>query len=247
MLVGERLFQEYDSVQIIRDVTITVDEGGATVLLGKSGSGKSTLLRTLSLVDRPQSGRVSLDGKTFFPDETRMDQATTTQLWPDVTLVFQQFYLWPHVTLRQNILLPAQLRGKPVDRADHLCDALGVSDFLSRYPNQISVGQRQRTALARALLLQPKILLLDEITSAQDVQHVALILDVLRNAVSNGMGLLVVSHHLGFARQILSMSRTPRVVFLDAGSVIESGGIECLESPRSDGLQIYVNLSRSLA
>lgn len=244
MLVGERLVQEYDGVRIIRDVTISVATGAVTVLIGKSGSGKSTLLRTLSLVDPPRAGTVSLDSRSIFPSSDISDGAHS--IWPRITLVFQQFFLWPHITVRQNIALPARLRGNAVDQTESLCRSLGIDALLDRYPNQISVGQRQRAAIARALLLNPRFLLLDEITSAQDVQHIALILEVLQHAVDSGMGLLVVSHHFGFVRRLLSTSPASRVVFLDAGSVVESGGIEHLESPASDELREYVTLSRAL-
>jgi arginine transport system ATP-binding protein len=244
VLVGDRLFQEYDGVQIIRDVTISVGSGAVTVLIGKSGSGKSTLLRTLSILDPPRAGTVSLGSRRIFP---RSDVSSGAHWeWPGITLVFQQFFLWPHITVRQNVLLPARLRGKPVDQAESLCRSLAIDDLLERYPNQISVGQRQRAALARALLLNPQFLLLDEITSAQDVQHISLILEVLQGAVRNGMGLLVVSHHFGFVRRLLSTSPASQVVFLNAGSVVEAGGVEHLDSPTSGGLREYVTLSRAL-
>jgi len=186
-----------------------------------------------------------LDGKQAYPSSNAGDGAKT--IWPDVTIVFQQFFLWPHLTLRRNILLPASLRGRPVERADNLCDELGILHLLDRYPNQVSVGERQRAALARAILIRPRFLLLDEITSAQDVHHVALLLKVLQVVVENGTGLLVVSHHVGFARRLLSLSQSSRVVFLETGAVIETGGVDCLEAPRSDGFRKYVEFSRNLA
>jgi ABC-type methionine transport system ATPase subunit len=160
--------------------------------------------------------------------------------------VFQQFFLWPHFDVRRNIVFPATLRGKKIEKLDNICDALGIGDLLDRYPRQISVGQRQRVALARALVLGPRYLLLDEITSAQDVQHVALILDALHETARRGTGVLVVSHHFGFVRRLLSTSSECQVVFLENGAVVESGGIEHLESPHSDGLREYTTLARTL-
>lgn len=242
--IGDKILQEYEGTRIIREATISVYAGAVTILIGKSGSGKSTLLRTLSLVDPPSAGTIYIDQQQIFPT-TKYPQEKYS-LWPDVTVVFQQFFLWPHITVQRNITLPARLRDKSINQADKICYQLGIGDLLNRYPNQISVGQRQRVALARALLLQPRFLLLDEITSAQDVQHISLILNVLCNAVSNGIGLLVVTHHLGFARRLLSTSHNSQVVFLDAGVVIEHGGAECLEAPLSDGLRAYLELSHKL-
>lgn len=244
MLCGEGLSKKYNDTWVLREASIVVGSGGVTVLLGQSGSGKSTLLRLLSLVDEPFSGSIRLGDYQIYPAVSR---GAVAPLWPDVTVVFQQFALWPHVTLSQNILLPSKLRSRSVSQFRVLCEELGIQDLLSRYPSQVSVGQRQRVALARAILLRPRFLLLDEVTSAQDVQHVALILDVLRSAVSDGLGLLVVTHHLGFARQILSMVQEPRVVFLESGSVAESGGADLLVTPKSGALQRYLTLSKMLA
>ena len=209
---------------------------------GKSGCGKSTLLRTLSLVDPPKEGSISIGEQQIFPFSNNSSYSP----WPDITVVFQQFFLWPHLTIRRNLLLPAQLRQKSTTRASDMCRALALEELLDRFPNQLSVGQRQRAALAKALLLQPKFLLLDEITSAQDIQHVALMLKVLRDAINEGIGVLVVSHHFGFTRQLLLKSPSSQIVFMESGTVVESGGVECLNHPASNELRTYIQLSSSL-
>ena len=241
MLVATSLCQSYDDHPIILNATFAIAPGTVTVVIGKSGSGKTTLLRTLALADLPRSGTVSLDAHQIFPCTT---PHLASPAWPVVTLVFQQFFTWPHLNIRTNIELPASLYLKTQVSADDLCAKLEIAHLLQRFPHETSVGQRQRVALARALLLRPRYLLLDEITSAQDVQHIGSIFEVLRPAVLDGTAVVVVSHHLGFVRRLLSIADAGQVLFLDAGHIVESGGVERLHTPGTEGLDNYLKAAR---
>jgi ABC-type polar amino acid transport system ATPase subunit len=242
MLTGRAISQQYGESKVLDAVTIAVERGSITAVVGKSGSGKSTLLRALSLVDPPSEGSVIVDDKVLFP----VRSAALRAVWPMITLVFQQLYLWPHLTVAENIHLPAKRLRRPADLAPSIVAQLAIDHLLTRYPGQISTGERQRVALARALLLRPEYLFLDEITSSQDVHHVKLIYDVLSTAMTSGIGLLVVSHHLGFVRQLISLSKGAQIVCMENGQIVESGGIESLNHPRSAELGSYVTLSQTL-
>lgn len=245
VLAAANICQTYGHVRVLTDVSISVFAGSVTVLMGRSGSGKSTLLRAVSLVESPQSGTVELGQQLLFPVPT--DNSVMLAPWPDITVVFQQLFLWPHMTLRQNIRLPAKLRNKDTGRLEQLCRALGIDMLLERFPNQVSVGQRQRAAIARALLLQPRYLLLDEITSAQDIEQVANLLSLLIELVKQGMGLLVVTHHIGFAKQLLARSKVGQVVFIDHGNVVEAGNMQCMENPVSPGFKAFLAKIQTVA
>ena len=238
VLAAENISQKYGSSQVLTDVSISVHPDSVTILMGRSGSGKSTLVRAVSLVEKPQSGTITLDQRVLFPQLS--NNSPSALPWPDITVVFQQLFLWPHMTLEQNILLPARLRNKDTGRLKYLSQALGVDTILGRFPNEVSVGQRQRAAIARALLLQPKYLLLNEVTSAQDIEQVANLLSLLIDVVNEGVGLLVVTHHIGFAKQLLARSKVGQVVFIDQGRVIETGDRQCMDNPSSTGLRSFL-------
>ena len=245
VLAAENISQKYGSTQVLTNVSISVHPDSVTILMGRSGSGKSTLVRAVSLVENPQSGTITLDKQVLFPPAP--DNLSSVLPWPEITVVFQQLFLWPHMTLEQNVLLPARLRNKDTSRLQSLSQSLGIDAILGRFPNEVSVGQRQRAAIARALLLQPKYLLLDEVTSAQDIEQVANLLSLLINVVNEGVGLLVVTHHIGFAKQLLARSKVGQVVFIDQGRVIETGGRQCMENPSSAGLKDFLATIQTVA
>jgi len=212
MLTGKNIIKTYFGKEVLKGIDITIKPGKITSLIGPSGAGKTTLLRVLSMLDQPDSGSIILDDQNYnFPTNKEI------KVWPKISVVFQQLFLWPHLTLRQNILLP--LKGKVnKDRIDELIDVLQMKDFIDHYPNQASIGQRQRAALARALALNPEYLFLDEITSALDVEQSRIILSDLVKLKKKGMGIFMVAHDIDFA-----ISNTDNVFFIEEGEIIKQG------------------------
>ena len=233
MLAAQHISKSVGTLPILRDVSVAVSPGTITVVMGPSGGGKTTLLRAVSLLDPPTTGTVEIDEKSFsFPSTA--DYAP----WPDVTIVFQQLFLWPHLTLRQNIELPLKLRQRTVDAAEleRGIDVFQLRDVIDNYPNQASTGERQRAALLRATTLRPKYLLLDEVTSALDIEQVAVLLTELQALRAKGIGILLVTHLLSFARQTAD-----RVYFLERGEMVVEGSADILTHPKHPRLQQFLS------
>jgi len=209
MLRADNVHKRYDELEVLRGVTFEVDPGQVKVIIGPSGSGKSTLLRCLSLLEEPDSGDVSLEGKRPGPGE--------------VGMVFQRFNLFPHMTALENVTLaPSKVAGISGAEAQHrgseLLARVGLEDKLDTYPVALSGGQQQRVAIARALAMQPKLMLFDEPTSALDPELVGEVLDAMRELARDGMTMIVVTHELGFAREVADTA-----AFMDVGVIVESG------------------------
>ena len=231
------LNKSYGSLQVLKDINVDINPGTITTLIGPSGSGKSTLLKALSLLEYPDEGTVSLNGNKYVFKNGKGDVTPTP--WPDITVVFQQLFLWPHMTLKQNILLPLKKRGIKKDdkTVNELIEQLEMATFADRYPNEVSIGQRQLAAIARAISLNPKFLLLDEITSALDIEYVSKILSKLDQLKNKGIGILLITHIIGFAKR-----SADQVVFLNEGKIVESGGVEILANPKSDRMKEFLSL-----
>jgi len=243
MLSADKICKSYGGNRVLSDVSLSVERERVSVLIGPSGSGKSTLVRNLSLLEIPDSGDVVIDSNRYaFP----MQASGSIAPWPDVTVVFQQHFLWPHLTLQENVLLPCARRPGCVDVAEHLQDVFGVREILSRYPNEVSMGQCQRVALIRALALQPRYILLDEITAALDVEQTGEILRYFLETSASGMGILLVTHLLGFARRLLDVRSGGNVYFLDEGRIVEYGTSEILTQPRSERLARFLDAEKVL-
>jgi len=214
-----------------------VNPGEISVLVGPSGCGKSTLIRSLALLDLPDEGKIEVDNISYnfpFPPDKEFIKP-----WPKITVVFQQLFLWPHLTVRGNITLALKtaMSNGIENRYEEYITRFGLNDLSNRYPNQLSIGQRQRVAIVRALVLKPKYLLLDEITSALDVQHINRLMEDMKEIRNEGTGILLVTHLIGMAKQI-----GQQVYFMDQGRIIEQGGAESLRQPKTEGLRKFLSI-----
>ncbi len=235
-----------DGRLILDDVSLTIKRKEITALVGPSGSGKTTLLKALCFLDYPNSGTVSLDTKSYdFPLNLEDEATQKPTPWPEVTAVFQQLFLWPHLTLRENILLPLKARLKDDSKKlnaelDELIKQFDMTYFIDRYPNQTSGGQRQRAAIARALILKPKYVLLDEITSALDVEQAAKVLKALALLKDNDIGVLLITHLINFAK-----TSADSVVFLDEGKVLAAGSTELITKPSHPRIKDFLSCAKA--
>ena len=235
MLSARNIHKSYDGRKILDGITLDIKAGEITCVIGPSGTGKTTLLRMLCFLEHSDKGEIILDN-------THLHFGVSTP-WPKVTAVFQSLFLWPHLTLRQNIMLPARNHNSNADKdMEGLIHLFEMEQFIDKYPNQSSVGQRQRVALARALILNPKYVLLDEITSALDVEQTAKILNKLTHLKERGIGVFLITHSLGFAKEAAD-----QVVFMDDGKIVEQGPSTILESPKTDRLKQFLSLAKIAA
>jgi len=237
MLQCENLSKSFSGRKILDGTSLAVEPGKLALLIGPSGSGKSTLLRALALLDHPDGGDIYFDQRKYTFPLARGEKPPKP--WPGITVVFQQLFLWPHLTLRQNITLPIALRYQEerTEQLDKFIEMFSMAEFIDRYPNQASLGQRQRTALVRALMLQPQYILLDEITSSLDVEQTAIILRYLQELKGTGIGILAITHLLHFAEEAAD-----EIYFMDQGKIVESGGPEILRSPKNERLQQFLSV-----
>ena len=215
-----------NAVHALRGVNIAFEQGRFTAIMGPSGSGKSTLMHTLAGLDSATSGHILFGGA----DLTRMDDKQLTLLRRHkIGFIFQSFNLLPMFTAEQNILMPLTLAGDKPDRAwfDLLVETLGLKQRLNHRPNELSGGQQQRVAIARALAMKPEIMLFDEPTSALDPELVGEVLNVMLSLAKEGMTMVVVTHEIGFAREVAD-----QIVFMDGGVVVEQGGPEIIDNPQ---------------
>jgi len=211
----------FGHLHVLKDLSLDVTKGEVVVVIGPSGSGKSTLLRCLNYLEPVQSGEIWIDG-------IRLDHHKTNirAVRAEVGIVFQSFNLFPHLTALRNVMLaPLVVRKRPdaeVRReAVAMLTKVGLQDKIDAYPSQLSGGQQQRVAIARALAMQPKLMLFDEVTSALDPELVREVLDVMKQLARDGMTMIVVTHEMGFAREVAD-----RVIFMDEGRIVEQGSAE---------------------
>ncbi|MGB4025558.1 MAG: amino acid ABC transporter ATP-binding protein, partial [Bacillota bacterium] len=218
MVKVKQLHKRFGDLHVLRGIDLEVKKGEVVVIIGPSGSGKSTFLRCINHLEQPSSGEIHIDGVNL--DDGSVDINLIRQ---SVGMVFQQFNLFPHLTVLQNICLaPVKVLKMPEAQAEELARQLlrkvGLADKEPAYPHQLSGGQQQRVAIARALAMKPKLMLFDEPTSALDPEMIGEVLMVMKELALDGMTMLVVSHEMGFAREVAD-----RIVFMDAGLIIEEG------------------------
>jgi polar amino acid transport system ATP-binding protein len=204
---------------VLKGINMEIKKGEVVVVIGPSGSGKSTLLRCINRLEEPDKGKIIIDGEI----EITHPKADLNKIRQRIGMVFQQFNLFPHLTALQNITLaPIKVKKMPRDEAEalgmELLAKVGLADKAHEYPHQLSGGQQQRVAIARALAMNPEIMLFDEVTSALDPELVKEVLDVMKQLARDGMTMLVVTHEMGFAREV-----GDRIVFMDEGVIVEEG------------------------
>ena len=226
----------FDDFQVLKDINLNVKTGEVIVILGPSGSGKSTLIRSINRLEEHQAGRIVVDGI-----ELTRDLKNIHEVRKEIGMVFQQFNLFPHLSVIQNITLaPIQVRkmkkAEAEKKAMQLLERVGIPEQADKYPLQLSGGQQQRVAIARALAMSPKIMLFDEPTSALDPEMIKEVLDVMLDLARSEMTLLVVTHEMGFAREVAD-----RLVFMDAGEIVEEGDSqEFFDNPKAERTKLFL-------
>ena len=230
MIKVKDLHKSYGKNEVLKGISKEIEKGEVIAIIGPSGSGKSTFLRCINLLEIPTKGDIYIEGENLTSKSTNIDKIRQR-----VGMVFQHFNLFPHKTVLENLTLaPMRLRGKSQEEAKEkgmeLLEKVGLSNKANEYPNKLSGGQKQRIAIARALAMEPHIMLFDEPTSALDPEMVREVLDVMRNLVKEGMTMLIVTHEMGFAKNVAS-----RVFFMDQGTVLEDASPkELFENPKHD-------------
>ncbi|HET7368103.1 MAG TPA: amino acid ABC transporter ATP-binding protein [Gaiella sp.] len=232
----EDVHKSFGKLEVLRGIDLALEEHEVVCLIGASGSGKSTLLRCVNLLEPIDSGRIVVGG-----DEVTDRAVDVNRVRREIGIVFQAFNLFPHMTVLQNVTLgPRKARGRSkaeaVAEGDRLLTRFGLLDKRDEYPDRLSGGQQQRVAIVRALAMQPRLLLLDEVTSALDPELVAEVLDVIRELASGGMTMLIATHEMGFARDVAR-----RVCFLHEGRILEEGPPdEIFSAPREERTQQFL-------
>lgn len=238
MIVAQNVHKWYGNFHVLKGVSLTVNRGEVVVIMGPSGSGKSTFARTFNALEEYQQGKIFIDGFELSPENHRNIDAIRRE----VGMVFQQFNLFPHLTVFQNITLaPSWVRKwsktGASEVATQLLERVGIAQQAHKYPLQLSGGQQQRVAIARALAMQPKIMLFDEPTSALDPEMVREVLDVMRSLADSGMTMVVVTHEVGFAREVAD-----RIVFMDGGIIVEEATPEeFFQNPKEERTKKFLS------
>ncbi|MBR6013939.1 MAG: amino acid ABC transporter ATP-binding protein [Selenomonadaceae bacterium] len=236
MIKIKNLKKNFDDLEVLKGINLDIKEREVVVIIGPSGSGKSTLLRCINFLEEPTEGTVEVDGILMNNAEN------INKVREEVGMVFQRFNLFPHMTVLDNVTLaPIKVRKIERERAEmtaqELLDRVGLGDKSDAYPNQLSGGQQQRVAIARALAMQPKVMLFDEPTSALDPEMVGEVLDVMKKLAESGMTMVIVTHEMGFAREVGT-----RLIFVDGGYIVEEGKPkEVFENPKEERTKLFLS------
>ena len=237
MIVFEHVNKHYGDFHVLKDINLTIKKGEVVVIVGPSGSGKSTLLRCINQLETISEGKLEVNGVTVNDKKTDINN-----LRRNIGMVFQHFYLYPHKTVLQNITLaPVKVLGKSEEEAKktarYYLDKVGIPDKADSFPSQLSGGQQQRVAIARGLAMSPEIMLFDEPTSALDPEMIGEVLDVMKALAKEGMTMVVVTHEMGFAREVAD-----RVIFIDQGKILEDAiPAEFFENPKEERAKSFLS------
>ncbi len=237
IIIARDVHKWFGHFHALRGIDMEVQKGEKIVIFGPSGSGKSTFIRTINRLEEHQRGQIIVDGI-----ELTHDVKNIAAIRQEIGMVFQSFNLFPHLTVLSNVTLaPLQVRRRSKEEAEkaamQLLERVGIPEQAGKYPGQLSGGQQQRVAIARALAMQPKIMLFDEPTSALDPEMIKEVLDVMTELAESGMTMLVVTHEMGFAREVCD-----RLVFFDEGQVVEQGTPEQIfENPQSERTKMFLS------
>ncbi|CAM3785975.1 amino acid ABC transporter ATP-binding protein [Alkalicoccus chagannorensis] len=237
MIKAEHLHKSFGDNEVLSDITTTIEDGEVVTVIGPSGSGKSTYLRCLNLLETPTKGKIWIDDV-----EVTDPKSDIMKVRENIGMVFQHFHLFPHLTVRENITYaPMKVKGKSKAEANQIADRLleqvGLSDKADAYPSRLSGGQKQRVAIARALAMEPTAMLFDEPTSALDPEMVKEVLDVMKSLADSGMTMIIVTHEMGFAREVAD-----RVLFLDEGKLVEEASpVTFFENPKTERAQDFLS------
>ena len=230
------LHKKYGDLEVIKGVDLEIDKGDILVIIGPSGSGKSTVLRCMNLLEVPTSGDIIFEGESI------INSKTIDKTREKIGMVFQNFNLFPNKTIMENITLaPIKVKGKTQEEAEkkakELLERVGLLEKANAYPSQLSGGQQQRIAIARALAMEPDVMLFDEPTSALDPEMVKEVLDVIKELAKDGMTMAIVTHEMGFAKEVAD-----KVIFVDGGKILEEGTPEeVFNNPTSDRAKEFFN------
>ena len=237
MIKIEKLCKNYDKLEVLKGIDAQVNKGDIIAIIGPSGSGKSTFLRCINKLEEPTSGHIYIKNQDIMSDNTDINL-----IRQKVGMVFQHFNLFPHKTVMENLTLaPMKLKNLSQEEAEKkaliLLEKLGLKDKASAYPNQLSGGQKQRIAIARALAMEPEVMLFDEPTSALDPEMIKEVLDVMRELAQEGMTMLIVTHEMGFAKNVAN-----RIFFMDRGTILEdTTPTELFSNPKHERTQEFLN------
>ena len=236
MIEIKNLKKSFGELEVLKGIDLSIAEREVVVIIGPSGSGKSTLLRCINFLEEPTGGTITVDNIPMNSEEN------INKVREEVGMVFQRFNLFPHMSVLDNITL-APMKVRKISRekaemtAQELLDRVGLGDKANAFPNQLSGGQQQRVAIARALAMQPKVMLFDEPTSALDPEMVGEVLDVMKRLAESGMTMVIVTHEMGFAREVGT-----RLLFVDGGYIVEEGvPKEVFENPKEERTKIFLS------
>ncbi len=246
MVLAEGVHKSFGRLEVLKGIDMTVAAGEVMCLIGASGSGKTTFLRCINHLEKVSAGRLSVDGELvgYRQDGDKLHELKEKEVArkrAEIGMVFQRFNLFPHMTALGNVIeapirVKSESRASTVERGRQLLDRVGLAGKVDAYPNQLSGGQQQRVAIARALAMSPKLMLFDEPTSALDPELVGEVLDVMRGLAEDGMTMVVVTHEMGFAREV-----GDTLVFMDEGVVVEAGPPrEVIGSPRHERTKAFL-------